>query len=170
MVDVRAAEPADAEAMLRIHTDAFHHYGADSYSDEELRYLAPTDAEPAAVREHVFGEDRYAAVAVDDSEVIGFGGVRLDDGSLLGVFVDPEHGGTGVGTEIVENVESHARRAGRETLTVVAALNAVGFYEACGFERVGRCDANGAEGPVGTYESGDVELPAMEMRKALAED
>lgn len=170
MVDVRAAEPADAEAMLRIHTDAFHHYGADSYNEEELRYLAPTDAEPADIREHVFGENRYAAVAVDDGEVIGFGGVRLGDGSLLGVFVNPEYGGTGAGTEIVKNVESHARQAGRETLTVFAALNAVGFYEACGFERIGRCDANGAEGPVGTYESGDIELPAMEMRKEFTED
>lgn len=170
MVDVRAAEPADAEAMLRIHTDALRHYGADSYDESELRSLAPTDAESADIREHVFGEDRYAAVAEDDGGVIGFGGVRLDDGSLLGVFVDPDYGGTGVGAEIIENVESHAREAGHETLTVFAALNAVGFYRACGFDRIGRCDANGAEGPVGTYDSGDRELPAMEMRKELTDD
>lgn len=170
MVDVRAAESADAEAMLRIHTDALRHYGADSYDEEELRYLAPTDAKPMDVREHVFGEDRYAAVAEDDGEVIGFGGVRLGDGSLLGVFVDPEYGGTGVGAEIIENVEFHAREAGHKTLTVFAALNAVGFYEACGFDRIGRCNANGAEGPVGTYDSGNLELPAMEMRKELTEE
>lgn len=168
MVTVRAAEPADAEAMLRIHTDALQHYGAESYTDAQLRRLAPTDVDPEDVREHVFGADRYAAVAEDGGEVIGFGGVRLDHGSLLGVFVEPAYGGAGVGTRILGTVESRARETGHETLTVFAALNAVEFYEACGFERVGRCDATGAEGPVGTYESDGLELPAMEMRADLS--
>lgn len=169
MVDVRAAEPGDSEAMLRIHNDSLQHYGEDSYDEEVLDYLAPADAEPADIREHMFGEDRYATVAEDNDEVIGFGGVRFDDGSLLGIFVNPEYGGTGVGAEIIKNVESHARKAGCKILTVYAALNAVGFYEASGFKPVSRCNANGAEGPFGTYESGDLELPAMEMRKELTE-
>jgi GNAT superfamily N-acetyltransferase len=170
MVTVRAAQPTDADAMLRIHTDALHHHGAERYTDAQLRRLAPTDADPEDVREHVFGEDRYAAVAEKGGEVIGFGGVRLDDGSLLGIFVDPAHGGAGVGTGIIGNVESRARDAGLETLTVFAALNAVEFYEACGFERVGRRDATGAEGPVGTYESDGLELPAVEMRAEVSRD
>jgi len=165
MVSVRAAERADADAMLRIHTEALHHYGADRYTEAELRALAPPDADPGDLREHMFGEDRYAAVAEADGEVRGFGGVRLTDGSLLGVFVDPASGGMGVGSAVLEHVESHARTAGHETLTVCAALNAVGFYAACGFDRIGRCDASGAAGPVGTYVAGELELPAMEMRK-----
>jgi len=39
------------------------------------------------------------------------------------------------------------------------------IYAACGFDRIGRCDASGVAGPVGTYVTGDLELPAMEMRK-----
>lgn len=167
MVEVRTATPEDTTEIARVHTVALREQGTDHYDEGQLDALAPTDAGPEDVRDNVLGDDRYTVVAEADDEVIGFGGVRLDDGSLLGIFVDPEYGGRGVGAAIIDAVEAHAREAGLETLSVFAALNAAGFYEACGFERVGRRDARGREGPIGTYESGDEELPAIEMRKEL---
>ncbi|WP_174811894.1 GNAT family N-acetyltransferase [Salinadaptatus halalkaliphilus] len=167
MITVRTATLEDAPAIARIHTVSLHHYGGACYEDEQVARLAPTDVGPEEIRENLFGPDRYVAVADVDDDIVGFGGVRRNTGSLLGIFVDPSHGGNGIGTRVLEGVESHARDRGLERLSVFAALNAVAFYEACGFERVGERDANGADGPFGTYDGGDHDLPVMEMRKPL---
>lgn len=167
MVDVRTAVPADAAEIARVHTVSLRHYGADHYDEEQLKYLAPTDAKAEDVSENLLADGHYAAVAEINGNVVGFGGLRLQDGALLGFFVDPEYGGEGVGTALFEHIEERARTDGLATITVFAALNAVEFYKACGLERVGERNASGAEGPVGTYESGALELPAVEMRKSL---
>ena len=167
-VDVRSATPADAAGIVRVQTVSVRAYGTDHYDDEQLRHLAPADASSEDVRDNLLGEDRYAVVAEDDGTVVGFGGVRLTDGALLGVFVDPKYGGEGIGTAILERIEVRAREIGLETLSVFGTLNAAGFYEARGFEPIGRRDANSAEGLVGNYDAGERWLPVVELQKSIS--
>lgn len=169
MVDIRTADPEDAAAMVRVHGTSLREQGAGFYDEDQLERLAPADHGPDAL-DGVFGnDDRYAVVAEHDGDVVGFGGVRLDDGSLLGVYVDPGYAGRGIGRMLLDAVEARARNEGLDVLTVFAALNAAGFYEACGFRRVGERDVSGVEGPLGSYGSAsdDSPLPAVEMRKEL---
>jgi ribosomal protein S18 acetylase RimI-like enzyme len=177
MVTVRPATPADAPGVARVHDAALRAQGADRYSDAELDAMAPPDRDPAAVNGAILArEERYVAVAEADrsgvggGRVVGVGGVHLDDGRLLGVFVHPDRVGEGIGRALFEDIEARAGAAGLDDLTIHSALNAVGFYEAVGFERVGEASGRappGAGGPLGSYDTGTTDIRARVLRKEL---
>jgi len=152
--------------------------------------MAPPDRDPEAVDGAILArEERYVAVAVtgtggatgadadadgdghrDRDGVVGAGGVHLEDGRLLGVFVHPDRVGQGVGRALFEDIEVRARAAGLGTLTIHSALNAVGFYEAVGFEAVEGAEeraTSGVGGPLGPYDTETTDVRARVLRKAL---
>lgn len=179
MVTVRPATPADAPGVARVHDTALRTQGADRYSATELDAMAPPDRTPEAVDGAILARgERYVAVAVTEADgsvdeggrVVGVGGVHLDDGRLLGVFVHPDRTGEGIGRALFEDIETRARAAGLGTLTIHSALNAVGFYEAVGFEQVAGADgtaASGAGGPFGPYDTETTDIRARVLRKKL---
>jgi len=179
MVTVRPATPADAPGVARVHDTALRTQGADRYSAAELDAMAPPDRDPGSVDGAILARgERYVAVAVTEadgsvdevSRVVGVGGVHLDDGRLLGVFVHPDRVGEGIGRALFEDIEMRARAAGLDTLTIHSALNAVGFYEAVGFEQVAGADgtaASGAGGPLGPYDTETTDIRARVLRKEL---
>lgn len=168
MVTVREAVPADAPDIARVHDTALRRQGAAHYPDEQLDAMAPPDRDSAAVDGSILTDsERYVAVAEVDDALVGVGGIQLETGSLLGVFVHPDHTGAGVGTALYERLESRAREAGLETLTIRSALNAVAFYEACGFERSEETVAESVGGPLGAYESTEGGIDAVTLRKEL---
>lgn len=186
MVTVRPATPADAPGVARVHDAALRTQGADRYSEAELDAMAPPDRDPAAIDGAILArEERYVAVAEADADgagdgdgdeggeaprVVGVGGVHLADGRLLGVFVHPHRTGEGIGRALFEDIEARARAADLDALTIHSALNAVGFYEAVGFEEVegaGGTAASDAGGPLGPYDTETTDIRARVLRKEL---
>lgn len=87
-------------------------------------------------------EDLLFLVAERDGEAVGFASAQqtfADEVELYTLFVHPDHQREGVGTALLEAVETAARDAGTERLrTGVLAGNraAQSFLEGHGFERV----------------------------------
>lgn len=168
MVTIRRATPEDAPAIARVHDSSLWSQGTDQYTEEQLAAMAPRDRDLDSLGRDVLDRDeRYVAVAEDEDEVAGVGGVQLTDGRLLGIFVSPDHMGEGVGSALIDHIESRAREEGLSELTIFSALNAVGFYEANSFQRVGRTDEGGIGGPLGGYDSDSVDISSVELRKEL---
>jgi len=69
-------------------------------------------------------------VAERNGEIVGF--AALDGSELDGLFVEPRHWRSGVGSALVAAAVHEARRRG-VSLSVSAAPAARSFYEACGF-------------------------------------
>ena len=80
-------------------------------------------------------------VAQSDAGVVGFAVVIVepDRAELDGLFVEPAHWRTGVGTALAQAAIHEARRRGL-ALTVVASPSARGFYEKCGFTVEGEAE------------------------------
>lgn len=169
MVAIRRGDSGDVPGLLRIYTQSFREQGRGVYSEEQLAQLAPTGRAKEFASQVIDRPDRVVLVAEEDGELVGWGGVRLDDGSLLGVYVAPGAMNHGIGRAVLEAVERTAYHEGLRTLSVFAALNAVGFYEACGYIRVGKRDARGRVGPLGSYgtSSDGVPLPVVELEKQV---
>lgn len=150
---VRPATSDDRAALPALHTAAVEAFGPDSYDADEVRAWAkaddrsPDDYNVAAPNEHF-------TVAVREGEVAGFGHLVLDLGEVHAVYVHPDHAGHGVGSALLAELEGYARGRGCSTLVLQSSLNAVGFYEQAGYERV--CEG---ESPGG--------LAVVEMRKEL---
>jgi putative acetyltransferase len=168
---VRPARPADTERMAAAHAAATVALGRAAYDDRQVRAWArgryeyglddPGERVVVAVR-RAGEDDPY-------DEVLGFGAVGFDggdylasdvDGDLRAVYVHPAFARQGVGTALADEIERAARERGLASLGLWASRNAVGFYEARGYERVEEHDHEFAD---------DVTATVVEMRRDLDE-
>jgi putative acetyltransferase len=139
---VRPATRADRAALPTLHTAAVEAFGPNGYDAEQVREWAgadersPTDYAVDAAGEHF-------TVAVRDGVVAGFGHLVVDVGEVHAVYVHPDHARRGVGSALLAEQEGYARGRGCETLALQSSLNAVGFYERAGYERVGSGESRG---------------------------
>ncbi|UIP00864.1 GNAT family N-acetyltransferase [Halobaculum sp. CBA1158] len=126
----------------------------DHLGDAGARYdtvaLVDTGGETDGEREtHTQGEADGEGKADSPGRVVGFGTLvpdsrdYLDDdagvdpaGAVEAVYVHPDHAGAGVGSLLLSDLEREARDRGLASLGMHASLNAVGFYERHGYERV----------------------------------
>ncbi|GAA0657646.1 GNAT family N-acetyltransferase [Salarchaeum japonicum] len=150
MTTLRYATSADASAVAALRTAAARAFGPAHYTGDELDHWT-RERDPDAQS----FDDGVHVVAERDGAVVGWGWVRPERCELSGVAVHPEHAREGVGTRLLERLESEAADAGCTALSLWAALPSVGFYDANGYERVRRV----------TLDSGSAGLPHVVMRK-----
>lgn len=160
MVSLRPASREDAAAMARLQSESLRQHGRDHYTDEQLAHLAPPDPDGDSIPEAEFADESCRPIVAEtDETIVGWGSVHLEPNVLAATFVDPDYSGQGIGRTIVDELERIAREEDIERLTVPASLNAVGFYEALGFERQREIDAGNAETPA---------IPSVELAKELS--
>ena len=160
-MQVRPANPEDADAILDLHVASIRAFGPETYTDEQVEAWATL---PDGAPGYPIGEPgQYYVVAERDAELAGFGHLTDDggeygtDAAVEAVYVHPDHAGEGVGSAILAHLEGYARAAGHESLGLWASLNAVPFYRASGWERVGERE----------HETSGATLTVVEMRKGL---
>lgn len=159
MVEVREARREDRRAVRDVHVASVQGLGGTAYDEQVVdAWAGDEERDPGQYR--VEGDDVAFLVAVDDSsdsndgdaasggsddEVVGFGELRVGepddyeesaDAELRAMYVAPDHAGEGVGTALLEELESRARDREVESVVLTASLNAVPFYEYHGYERL----------------------------------
>ena len=160
-MQVRPATPEDALPVFALHVASIRALGPEGYDADQVRAWARKDHGPEAYP--IGDDDHHFVVAEREGEVAGFGDLVPDseevdaEADVRAVYVYPRHAGRGVGAAILAELEGYARGAGVESVEITASLNAAGFYERAGYERV-REDA---------YDTGGVELEVVVFRKEL---
>jgi len=155
---IRKALETDAEQIWSVHTASIRHFCSKSYTrdqiDEWIGFLAPERyLEPIRRLEFV--------VAEVDRQVQGFCILNLETGELHAIYLAPAAARHGLGSKLMTWAETTARQHGWAELFLKATLNAVPFYEKCGF-RIERTTNHPL--PSGTPRA------CVEMRKALTPD
>jgi putative acetyltransferase len=155
-VRVRDATPRDAPAICRVHEAAIAAFGPDAYDDAQVAAWrgdrSAADYEVGADGERWLVAERGGALAGFGVVVEGVGeefGVE-SDAEVQAVYVHPEAARSGVGTALLAALEGHAREFGADDAALHASLNAVGFYERRGYERVAERDHEFGDGVTGT--------------------
>ena len=76
-------------------------------------------------------------VATEEGRVVGFGGIDIHAAEQVKwLYLLPQHQGGGLGTVILQRLESIGWEAGLETLRVHSAPGAVNFYRKQGYRVV----------------------------------
>jgi GNAT superfamily N-acetyltransferase len=128
------ASQADAVSRI-IRRDLIEINSRDSSRDRIdalVAYFSPEKIEENARSQCTF-------VAIENGQVVGtasldnFGSTERPDYYAVTVFVLPELHGQGIGTRLMEAVESKARQLGAKRITVRAAITAKGFYLKLGY-------------------------------------
>ncbi len=130
-VEIRRAEPADADALSRVAFAAKEHWG---YPEEWMeRWRESLTISPEFVKESevyaVFGE----------SQPVGFYAL-VGEGTnmeLEHLWVLPERMGLGLGRALFDHAVRRVAGLGAEVLGIEADPNAEGFYRRMGARRVG---------------------------------
>ena len=130
---IRASTSADQAPLLEIwlrSVRASHAF----LSEHDIQSLLPT------VRDQVLPTLRMWVACDADSVPIGFMGVG--EGTIEALFIAPDHFGRGAGTMLVEFAKRKLNRPLRVDVNE-KKTKAVGFYQAQGFEVIGRSPLDG---------------------------
>lgn len=134
-VRIRPATLDDASALVPVHHAAIDALPGTHYT-AETRAAWKAAVTEEAMRQGLAHDATATFVAEGDNRLVGFSTLQVPE--VTAVYVHPAAQNRGVGTALLRAVEAGARIRDVQTLTVSASLNAVGFYEAHGYERVGR--------------------------------
>lgn len=131
-LSIRRASPADAREICEIHKASIRRLCASAYSADTIDawtdFLSPERYPPAM--------SRFEFFVAEGEGILGFLILDLEGGELNALYLDPDAAGRGIGRRLVEHAERLARIENVPELKLKSTLNAVGFYEACGFSRV----------------------------------
>ncbi|MBS0432530.1 MAG: GNAT family N-acetyltransferase [Proteobacteria bacterium] len=152
---LRRGIAADAPALWAIRSDAVRCTCRGHYPDELLERWAASplpESFPANI------EREYVIVGVVGSRIAGFATLKASTAEVDAVFVAPGEGRRGLGRRLLVHIEDVAARKGLQRLGLNASLNAVPFYEACGYEAISE----------GVYTTGaGVQIACVRMEKAI---
>jgi len=143
-VTVRPADTGDVPGIRRVARRGWHAAYEDVLAPETIEAKLDEWYDPETVRGYLEREDVGYFVAVDDGRVLGYAtGGPSDKGEDVGflgaIYVDPDHWGEGIGSRLLDRIESFLAERGYERLRFrVLAENDVGtsFYRSRGYEAV----------------------------------
>lgn len=167
MTEVRPATPDDRRAIRECHVAAIRAYAPDAYDERQVAAWAEKD-DPLDEDYPVESAAHHLVVAERDDDpgartdgVVAYGHLVPEKQELRAVYVHPDAARDGVGTTVLEHLESRARDLALDELRLWASLNAVGFYERAGYVCVER------ETVMKIHDGESVDLDVVQMRKPL---
>lgn len=149
-MEVRPAEPDDADEIRRVAKAAWHAAYDDVLGSDTVEERTDEWYDPARLRGYFDRETFAPFVAVDDGRLVGYAlSSASDDGDgvvwrLGALYVHPDRWREGIGSALLDRVERTAAENRADALQlVVLAANDTGrsFYEARGYEQRGERDA-----------------------------
>jgi GNAT superfamily N-acetyltransferase len=129
-------QASQADAVSRIIRRNLIEINSRDYARDRIDALVACFS-PEKIAENARSQRTF--VALENDQVVGtasldnFGSSERPDYYAVTVFVLPELHGQGVGTRLMQAVESEARWLGAEKITVRAAISATGFYLKLGY-------------------------------------
>lgn len=133
-ITLRDFRDSDGPALLAIHTGAILATSDEFYTEAQRQSWAHGLVAEGYARARDGGETFI--LATSNTAVIGFCSWGAEQ--ILGLYVDPDHQGKGIGSLLLRYGENALRQSGVAISRIHSSLPAVSFYEAHGYVVTGR--------------------------------
>jgi GNAT superfamily N-acetyltransferase len=153
---IRRAAVTDTERVCRMHKASIRYLCQSHYAFDQIEAWAGPKRPEQYER---LIRDLIVFVVEEGADVVAFGALDGAAADIKALYVAPEFVGRGIGSRVLEALESEARHLRIPRLSVSATLNSVGFYSARGYMSVGAAENVLPQGTT---------LPCVSMEKTLA--
>ncbi len=116
---------------------------AGEIGDVDVTKVTPTEEGVEATRITPGRREKITVTQNYDGAEAAFAIIRPDGTAAIDVRLEEGAQGKGLGTRIVDDLESRVQRRGVRTVELTAFDESVGFWEKQGYERTGETDAQG---------------------------
>lgn len=130
---IRRAVEADAREISLIRKVSVAEVCRTHYPADQIARWAGVGSPPHPQTYEQLMRDALVYVAEVDGVLVGFGVLSTERTTLSALYVLPDYLRQGVGSQLFDAMEAEARAAGVTRIVLNATLNAVAFYETCGF-------------------------------------
>lgn len=137
-ITVRKAKKSDARSILEAHFDAVHNIAFRDYSVEIIALWSPLINDHRVQHFLKNTDNEFRIVAELDGKVVGFGALVLKQNELRACYVSSYASRCGIGTAILQKLESIAVDEGLTYLQMLASITAEPFYNHHGYQSVKR--------------------------------
>lgn len=128
---IRKFRGEDAEELSRLIIKALTEVNSRDYPESAIRFLCGRYSPKLLIEK---SKEREMYVAAENGKVLGT--ASLLGNTIRTVFVNPESHNKGIGTRLIEHLESVARKKGYKSTEVPSTTTACGFYEKLGYKRI----------------------------------
>lgn len=140
MVEIRTAREGDVDAIRSVAKDALYTAYGGFASPESIEQAFEEWYDPGLVEAAISADEIMLWVADDDGTVVGFASAEqtwADEVELHVIYIHPDRWGEGLGTALLEEVETWAVDVGVDRIACGVFIDntiGVSFFEAREFE------------------------------------
>ena len=125
----------DVEEIINVHKKSIYGLCKDFYSDGQMETWT------GMFNHKIFNDgmkdiNNIGIVAFNENKVVGYGFINIKDKEVKGMYLIPEVTKKGIGQLILKKLEASAQEHKLDELVLNSTLNAVAFYEKCGYKRI----------------------------------
>jgi putative acetyltransferase len=135
MMRLREMKKSDGDAVIEVHQESIRGLCRSAYSQNQI-FLWTTLLTREMYDAGIADKSNFGIVAIEDDKLIGYGFMNIVEREIKGMYVIPEFSRRGIGRMILSKLEEHAKSNGINTIKLNSTLNAVPFYEQCGFTKI----------------------------------
>ena len=130
---IRTYEIGDTERIIKLFYDTVHEVNIRDYTKAQVEAWAPANMEVEVWMERLNSKLTYVAEA--EGEIVGFAELE-STGHIDCFYCHKDFQGKGIGTRILQEIESKAKSLGINKLWTEASITAKPFFETKGFNLV----------------------------------
>lgn len=130
-IRIRRFEQKDARKVSCLIRKTLREVNSKDYPQNVIQFMCENYSPKRIVKK---SSNRLMYVAVEDERILGT--VSLKDNVILALFVSPKFHGKGIGTELMNYVESAARKRGYRCVSLPSSVTAFEFYRKLGYKKV----------------------------------
>jgi putative acetyltransferase len=127
---IRTYKTEDARAIWELFRDTIRSVNRKDYTEVQCETWANSFSSIEVLKSRL--ENSYSIVALLDERLVGFG--TLNDANEVDLlYSHRDFQRKGIGSEILDQLETYANSRGYEELTAEASMTALGFFQSKGY-------------------------------------
>lgn len=131
-IHIRKLRPSDARKVSDLIRNTLYEVNSKDYPPDIIQNLCDSYSPENII---VKSTNQSIFVACDENQMI-IGTVSLQDDTIEGLFVDPNVHHQGVGTRLMNHVESITRTNGYHIVQLASSITAFEFYRQRGYQTI----------------------------------